>query len=156
MAVTAPIKKNKKRKAVIQTPAPVKIVDTEKPLPVVVESGKDDVIEGKYGKTLAPTTTEQEDIVTSGQRRINLIWEITQAIIAISVTYALIYTSVKTINAEELKNAFFLIIGFYFSRTNHTAMGGVGRKPMSYQPATRVIIGWMIITSVLVNMIVNH
>jgi len=31
-------------------------------------------------KPLTPTTTAQEDIVTAGQRRINLIWEFTQGI----------------------------------------------------------------------------
>lgn len=80
-------------------------------------------------KSLPPNTTEEEQDVTLGQRRVNLVWEGTQAIIAISVTGALIYISVNKINAEELKNAFFLIIGFYFSRTNHTAIGGIGKKP---------------------------
>lgn len=79
-------------------------------------------------QSLPPTTTEQEDIVTHGQRRVNLIWEATQAAIALSVTIALVYVSIKGIESEELKNAFFLIIGFYFSRTNHSAIGGVGKK----------------------------
>lgn len=79
-------------------------------------------------KPLPPNTTEQEDIVTAGQRRINIIWEVTQALIAITVTAALIYVSVNRIDSEELKNAFFLIIGFYFSRTNHTTVGGVGKQ----------------------------
>lgn len=56
------------------------------------------------------------------------MWETTQALIALMVTGALIYVSVKGIEGEELKNAFFLIIGFYFSRTNHTNVGGVGHK----------------------------
>lgn len=79
-------------------------------------------------KSLSPTTTKEEDIVTLGQRRVNLIWESTQAVIALAVTVALVYVSVKGIESEELKNAFFLIIGFYFSRTNHSAIGGVGKK----------------------------
>lgn len=78
--------------------------------------------------SLPPTTTEQEDIVTLGQRRVNLIWESTQATIALAVTVALVYVSIKGIDSEELKNAFFLIIGFYFSRTNHSAIGGIGKK----------------------------
>jgi len=81
-------------------------------------------------KSLPPETTAQEDIVTLGQRRVNLIWESTQAVIALCVTAALVYVSVKGIDSEELKNAFFLIIGFYFSRTNHSAIGGVGKKVM--------------------------
>jgi hypothetical protein len=80
-------------------------------------------------KSLTPTTTEQEDITTAGQRKINLIWEFTQAAIAICITGAIIFCAItKTIN-EQLSNAFFLIIGFYFSRTNHQAIGGVGKKP---------------------------
>lgn len=80
-------------------------------------------------KSLSPTTTAQEDITTAGQRRINIIWEYTQAAIAISITLAVIFCAItKTMN-EQLSNAFFLIIGFYFSRTNHQAIGGVGRKP---------------------------
>lgn len=78
--------------------------------------------------SLKPTTTEEQDTVTAGQRRINIMWETTQALIALMVTAALIYVSVKGIEGEELKNAFFLIIGFYFSRTNHTNVGGVGHK----------------------------
>ena len=79
--------------------------------------------------SLAPTTTEQEDIVTAGQRRINIIWEITQAIIAIGITGSIIYCAVAKSTSPELTNAFFLIVGFYFSRTNHSAVGGVGPKP---------------------------
>lgn len=78
---------------------------------------------------LSPTTTQQQDITTAGQRRINLIWEFTQAGIAIMVTLALIYTAVNKIDSAEIRDAFFLIIGFYFSRTNHAAIGGVGSKP---------------------------
>lgn len=78
---------------------------------------------------LAPTTTYQEDLVTAGQRKVNLIWEYTQASVAISVTCSMIYIAVSMIDSVTLTNAFFLIIGFYFSRTNHSAIGGVGRKP---------------------------
>lgn len=70
-----------------------------------------------------------EAAITKGQRRINLIWEATQSAISVLVTLAIIYTSVKGLGSETLTNAFFLIIGFYFSRTNHAAIGGVGLKP---------------------------
>lgn len=59
-------------------------------------------------KSLAPTTTTQEDLTTAGQRRVNLVWEFTQAMIAIAVTFALIYSSVKQIDTPDVKNAFFL------------------------------------------------
>jgi len=85
---------------------------------------------------LPPTTTKQEDVVTAGQRRVNLIWEITQAFIAVIVTLASLYVAANLAIKDGasggfllLSNAFFLIIGFYFSRTNHSAIGGIGKKP---------------------------
>lgn len=78
---------------------------------------------------LAPRTTTQEDLTTQGQRRINLIWEITQACIAILITAAVVWCAINKIESVVLTNAFFLIVGFYFSRTNHAAIGGVGWKP---------------------------
>lgn len=79
-------------------------------------------------------TTAEEDRKTSGQRRINVIWEATQAIIAITVTGATIYASVVvTLRSDMDKTAFifltnilFVVIGFYFGRTNHQRTGGVG------------------------------
>lgn len=78
---------------------------------------------------LAPTTTLQQDTTVAAQRRINLIWEITQALIAVSITGAIIYSALTKTPIETLSNAFFLIVGFYFSRTNHAAIGGIGPKP---------------------------
>ena len=80
-----------------------------------------------------PDTTAEQDTVTAGQRRINLIWEVTQAIVALAVTGAKIYASLQKIDAPALDNSFFLIIGFYFSRTNHSAIGGVGQNPTQKQ-----------------------
>ena len=79
-------------------------------------------------QSLTPTTTTQEDMVTAGQRRINLIWEITQAFIAIGITAASVYLAMSEIESPLITNAFFLIVGFYFSRTNHAAIGGTGSK----------------------------
>ena len=75
--------------------------------------------------SLPPTTTRQQDEVTKGQRTINKIWEITQAVIALSITTAKIYTSINKIESEDLTNAFFLIVSMYFVRTNHQLIGGV-------------------------------
>ena len=74
---------------------------------------------------------------TAGQRRINLIWESTQAIVAVSVTVtSLAVFSVlamrdqwTTATLGMLSNAFFLVIGFYFGRTKHARSGGVGARP---------------------------
>ncbi len=79
--------------------------------------------------SVPPTTTVQQDMTTAGQRRINLVWEGTQASIALLVTIAVAVSTIFKIENATLTNAFFLIIGFYFSRTNHSAIGGTGRKP---------------------------
>ncbi len=90
---------------------------------------------------LPPTTTHQEDVTTAGQRKVNLIWEYTQAIIAVSVVFANLACAVFSVISVRatmkieipgmLTNALFLVVGFYFSRTNHAAIGGVGSKPSS-------------------------
>jgi hypothetical protein len=83
-----------------------------------------------------PKTTTQEDLVTAGQRRINLIWEWTQAIISVAVVFANMVVAVYDGIAASprdfpviLSSSLFLVIGFYFSRTNHAAIGGVGAQP---------------------------
>jgi hypothetical protein len=72
------------------------------------------------------TTTVEEDLHSASQRRVNLIWEYTQAAIAISTVFANIIGAffLPATNAL-LANAFFLIVGFYFGRTNHARVGGV-------------------------------
>lgn len=90
----------------------------------------------KSSSSLPADTTEQQDITTAGQRRVNLIWEYTQSFIAIIVVLA--NMTAATFNVFQgkdidvpmiLSSSLFLIIGFYFSRTNHQAIGGVGKKP---------------------------
>jgi len=63
---------------------------------------------------------------TAGQRRINFAWEITQSIIAVTITFAMIYCAVMKIESVILGNAFTLITALYFVRMNHTKTGGVG------------------------------
>jgi hypothetical protein len=84
--------------------------------------------------SLPARTTFQEDLTTAGQRQINLIWERTQAVIALCVVVttmgAGLYSMAKAIQIPTLMAmAFGTVVGFYFSRTNHAAIGGVGRKP---------------------------
>ena len=84
--------------------------------------------------SLSPTTTSEQDLRTAGQRQINRIWEYTQAIVALFVTATtLIVAGAMAIRGEGnngafllLSNVFFLVIGTYFQRTNHTKIGGVG------------------------------
>jgi hypothetical protein len=78
--------------------------------------------------SLTPDTTAQQDKVSAGQRKVNLIWEATQATIAIMITAAVIYIAVNKIESDVLVNAFFLIVSMYFIRTNHSLIGGVGPK----------------------------
>jgi hypothetical protein len=83
---------------------------------------------------LAATTTQEQDRKTAGQRRINVIWEVTQATIALAVTGSTLYVAshlavrggADMATFGLLSNAFFLVVGFYFGRTNHARQGGIG------------------------------
>ena len=79
--------------------------------------------------SVAPTTTAQEDLTTAGQRRVNLIWEYTQATVTIIITCGALYCAVVGIDADVLNFAFVAVISTYYARTNHAAIGGVGNKP---------------------------
>jgi cobalamin synthase len=82
----------------------------------------------------AASEISQEELRTKGQRRVNIIWEITQALIAMGVTGQALRVSGYLAMSEKadvaafllLSNAFFLVIGFYFGRTNHQRVGGIG------------------------------
>lgn len=123
------------------TPMPVVIEETTKPIPVIIEPDNADDHERKHDtRSMSPTTTEQQDITTAGQRRVNLIWERTQAVIALMVCLftmvAAIMETIATVFHGKTPSqiptifavAFGTVIGFYFSRTNHQAIGGTGVK----------------------------
>lgn len=77
-------------------------------------------------ESIAPTTTTEEDRHSKGQREINFIWEVTQAVIAVSIVAANVVAAFQLPSQNTLlANAFFLVIGFYFGRTNHARSGGV-------------------------------
>ncbi len=76
-------------------------------------------------KAIAADTTLEQQKVTKSRRDINLIWEATQAIIAIAITIAVIYGEATGRNSTVLSNAFTLIVAIYFVRMNHTKMGGL-------------------------------
>lgn len=143
-----------------EDPTTVLISEEQHPVPVAIEPSslenfgrKETVIKGE-GTTLSPTTTEEEDITTEGQRIINRLWGRTQSSIALMVV-----VSGVTINSVVILMIIFLnkevsvtqlslipislqfinlttgiVIGFYFSRTNHTAKGGIG--PQKQYPYT--------------------
>lgn len=139
----------------MKKPAEVKIIDTAKPLEVVVNKSSPDNI--SEHKTKPPETTEEEDRSTLGQRNINLIWETTQSQIAKMAVYVGISINVIIpvfmlfIRGElevariaivgsclnTVSTTVGIIIGFYFSRTNHSAIGGTGKKPQSTSAGTR-------------------
>lgn len=101
---------------------------------------------------LPPTTTLQQDKTVEGQREINAVWEHTQSKIALSVVVggtlinsllilAIVISglvSQKEITISQLAlmsiSLQFInfmagtVVGFYFSRTNHTNIGGTGPK----------------------------
>lgn len=79
-------------------------------------------------------TTAESDRHALGQRRINLIWELTQALIAVSVIWAALGASIwiavkdptnRLMSFLFLSNIVSIVIGFYFGRTNHQRVGGV-------------------------------
>lgn len=72
------------------------------------------------------TTTSEQNRITAGQRRINVIWEVTQAAVTILITCAAIYCAVNDVKSEVLNFAFIAIISTYYARTNHTKVGGIG------------------------------
>lgn len=104
-----------------------KIVIKEKEEDIIIVEDRVDR-DNRVEKPMSPTTTLEEDKIVEGQRKINLIWELTQASIAIMVTLAMIFAALNSIDAQEVRSAFFLIVGFYFARTNHQAIGGLGLK----------------------------
>ncbi len=100
--------------------------------------------------TVTPTLSDEEMALTriglreemtltkAGQRKVNIIWEYTQATIAIFVVVA---TMTKALIADAnavtptiMAVAFGTVVGFYFGRTNHSNIGGVsgGKSPSNH------------------------
>jgi len=60
------------------------------------------------------------------KRLSNIIWEMTQAAIALMITAAVVYTAINKIESEVLTNAFFLIVSIYFVKNRE---GHIPGKP---------------------------
>ena len=120
-------------------PVPVSIA-TPVPIPVQVVSAKGPTGLPQQSQladpSIAATTTFQQDLTSAGQRHINVMWERTQQVIAICVTVITLIVCAYLVGHGDaatavpafllLSNVFFLVVGTYFQRTNHTKTGGVG------------------------------
>lgn len=110
------------------------------PLPVqVVGSNYSNVQNQETHPSIPAKTTFQEDLTTASQRKINLIWEYTQAVIALFVVVSAMSAGLLSVYRGDDKPvstiisvAFGTVVGFYFSRTNHEKVGGIGQKPESF------------------------
>lgn len=105
----------------------------------MVGEGNDDAlpvsIEGPIELTDTPRSSadveqaERTDVsrgeLASRVNRINLIWEYTQAFLAsiVVLTFVILALQGNPI-PRGLGNVLFLVIGFYFGRTNHARPGG--------------------------------
>jgi len=89
---------------------------------------------------VATRAADEATLRTEGQRRINLLWENTQMKVALSVIWAslavaaLLASFGRWVGSPDLQLAAVvflfgvanLVTGFYFGRTNHQRIGGVG------------------------------
>lgn len=125
------------------------MADEIKPAPVTVEN-KDPLDVKIVGpEVITPAevkmpskTTDEQDRTTASQREVSLMWETTQMRIAMRVitvslgVAAIIAVAGRSLGSGELQlaSAVFLygvanlVTGFYFGRTNHTRVGGVGAR----------------------------
>jgi hypothetical protein len=83
-------------------------------------------VDTRLDPPLPADTTHQNNLMVAGQRRINLIWEATQAVVTVMISGAAIYAALHGISADILNFAFVAIVSTYYARTNHTKIGGVG------------------------------
>lgn len=90
---------------------------------------------------LPPTTTHEDNLIAEGQRKINALWEQTQAAVAISVVSVTVIvdgtvTIIFAVNNGQLSVSQLFALTFlhliclnviqaYFQRTNHQIIGGV-------------------------------
>ena len=91
-------------------------------------------------RTAVARVSDETSLRTSGQRKINLIWEITQATVTILVVSATLFVAGALVLSDGesndnraaafllLSNGFFMIVTAYYQRTNHTRTGGVGGR----------------------------
>lgn len=117
--------------------------DLPTPLPPVAPAVR--IQNQEHDPSATATTTFQEDLTTAGQRQVNLIWENTQGKIALYVILGTIVIDglaalmsiwfARELSGTQIATLAFInslatgVVSFYFSRTNHTQIGGTGNKP---------------------------
>lgn len=137
-------------KVIADIPAQTTVIEkTEKPIDKRREPRQDQIVD----PSLVATTTFQQDLMTAGQRNINFIWETTQGQIAkyvilgtmgidgaavlISILLNKDFTAAQGLTLGFVNSLATGVVSFYFSRTNHTAVGGVGFKSTQTSEAHR-------------------
>lgn len=123
-------------------PSPVEVINTE-PMPVTITgpaTSPDTNAQTTARSVAAKAHVEEAALVSEGQRGINRLWERTQAVIAIMVVFVTlivvaILIVVPVIRGQTVPDSAALvllsalasnIVTSYFTRTNHTRVGGVG------------------------------
>lgn len=128
--------------------APVEVTNVE-PIPVEVAARTESEPQTTARSVAAKAGVEANALTTEGQRRINLIWERTQAIIAISVVVTALLVIGVLVVVPVLRGGVLdptavtgvvLLSGLvtnvttsYFTRTNHSKVGGVGASDDSHR-----------------------
>jgi hypothetical protein len=115
---------------------------------------------GSASAALASSKIDETALRTAGQRHVNLLWETTQMRIALTVIVVMMAANVFVIGVVgvvlgvywndlapaalavlvtvlagslgSLSSHSSLVIGFYFGRTNHQRVGGVGGDETRY------------------------
>ena len=126
----------------MKDPAPVEVTNPEpisvevmNPNPIPVDTGAETT-----AKTVASKAdTDARVLEAAGQRGTSHMWERTQQVIALAVVgasltaavFLIVFGALQSGDAEPVAFVFLasvanLVIGFYFGRTNHTRVGGIG------------------------------
>jgi hypothetical protein len=105
----------------------------EQPVKVRVEESPARLVKTDDHLSKAPDTTSEENLHSKSQRKVNLIWEYSQASIALMTVFTTclgvfigrVWVGSVVPFPAEWWTIVGLVIGFYFGRTNHQRVGGV-------------------------------
>ena len=110
-----------------------KVKIDEQPVKVMMEESPGRLVDADSHLSKAPDTTAEENLHSKSQRKVNLIWEYSQALIALMTVFTTclgifigrVWVGSTTPFPAEWWTIVGLVIGFYFGRTNHQRVGGV-------------------------------